>query len=123
MLTKSGAKVLDFGVARAVRFVHSQEAETLTKALTSDGIDHGTTRQLAGTIPQGREVDSRSDIFSFGAVAIRDGVGATGIRGREYGERHRQPYWNANPRLPAIPGCNRIYRGGWTGLWRPASQR
>ena len=42
MLTKSGAKVLDFGLARAVRFAHGQEAETITEPLTREGTIIGT---------------------------------------------------------------------------------
>ncbi len=68
MLTKSGAKVLDFGLARAVRFAGAQEAETLTKALTSDGTIMGTYPYMSPEQLQGREIDARSDIFSFGAV-------------------------------------------------------
>ena len=68
MLTKSGAKVLDFGLARAVRRTEGQEAETITEPLTREGTIIGTYPYMSPEQLQGREVDARSDIFSFGAV-------------------------------------------------------
>ena len=73
-LTKEGiAKVLDFGLAKFAESVpaNDAEAETLTRAPT------GTTGpgQVLGTAPymspeqvEGKSLDARSDIFSFGAV-------------------------------------------------------
>ncbi|HYI95797.1 MAG TPA: protein kinase, partial [Bryobacteraceae bacterium] len=68
MLTKSGAKVLDFGLAHSVRFAAGEEAETLTQALTTKGMILGTYPYMSPEQLQRREVDGRSDIFSFGAV-------------------------------------------------------
>ena len=66
MLTESGTKLLDFGLAK---FQHTRAAgETMTMALTGPA-------QLVGTLPymspeqlEGQEADARSDIFAFGAV-------------------------------------------------------
>jgi eukaryotic-like serine/threonine-protein kinase len=68
MLTKSGAKLLDFGLAKATRPV----ATNTTVSAAISAIDHKT---LVGTFPymspeqvKGEDLDARSDIFSLGAV-------------------------------------------------------
>jgi serine/threonine protein kinase len=81
MLTKSGAKVLDFGLARAVRFAPGEGAETLTQALTSEGMIVGTYPYMSSEQLQGREVDARSDIFSFGAVMYEMATGHRAFAG------------------------------------------
>jgi serine/threonine protein kinase/cephalosporin-C deacetylase-like acetyl esterase len=66
MLTESGAKLLDFGLAKYERPVASED-ETQT-VFTGDA-------QVVGTLPymppeqlRGRQVDARGDMFAFGAV-------------------------------------------------------
>src|SRR5438552_420938 len=65
MLTKSGAKVLDFGLAKIERAVSaSAEPETVTQK----GAIVGTLHYMSPEQVQGKETDARSDIFSFGVV-------------------------------------------------------
>ena len=106
MLTKSGAKVLDFGVARAVRFAHGQDAETLT-ALTSEGMIMGTYPYMSPEQLQGRDVDARSDIFSFGAVLYEMASGQRAFAGESTAsiiaavlERQPAPVSQLQPDLP-----------------------
>jgi serine/threonine protein kinase/Tol biopolymer transport system component len=71
MLTKTGSKLLDFGLAKAA--VAPTSAVTLTDAAASSPVtEHGT---IVGTFQymspeqvEGKELDGRSDIFSLGAV-------------------------------------------------------
>jgi serine/threonine protein kinase len=63
MLTKSGAKVLDFGLAK-ITGRPAVEAETLTQV----GAVMGTPRYMSPEQAEGKEVDARSDTFSFGLV-------------------------------------------------------
>jgi serine/threonine protein kinase/Tfp pilus assembly protein PilF len=61
----SQAKVLDFGLAKLVETVHS--AETLSEDLTKGSII-GTVAYMSPEQAEGKLIDARSDIFSFGSV-------------------------------------------------------
>ena len=70
MLTETGVKLLDFGVAR-LRAFHgeiSADPHALTATLTGCGEIAGTLQYMAPEQLQGRKLDGRADIFSFGAV-------------------------------------------------------
>jgi eukaryotic-like serine/threonine-protein kinase len=69
LLTKSGVKVLDFGLARieAPGPIGASE-ETVTRALTQQGAIVGTLQYMAPEQLQGQPADARADIFSFGCV-------------------------------------------------------
>jgi serine/threonine protein kinase len=71
MLTKTGAKLLDFGLAKPA--VASTSAVTLTDVpasspVTEKGIIVGTFQYMSPEQVEGKELDGRSDIFSLGAV-------------------------------------------------------
>ncbi|MBS1858692.1 MAG: protein kinase [Acidobacteria bacterium] len=64
MVTGSGIKLLDFGLAKVEIGAAGQETATQTQA----GIVLGTACYMSPEQAQGKPVDARSDIFSFGAV-------------------------------------------------------
>src|SRR6266478_3200821 len=71
MLTPTSAKLLDFGLAKPTAPLSS--AATLTAAtrnspVTEQGSIVGTFQYMSPEQIEGRELDGRSDIFSFGAV-------------------------------------------------------
>jgi serine/threonine protein kinase len=72
MLTGSGAKLLDFGLAKAAPPLAAGEtltaAATRTTPVTQQGTIVGTFQYMSPEQVEGKEVDARSDIFSFGAV-------------------------------------------------------
>jgi len=68
MLTATGAKLLDFGVAVMQSADDAVGAQTLTAPLTEEGAIVGTLPYMAPEQVEGRSVDSRTDIFAFGAV-------------------------------------------------------
>ncbi len=83
MMTRSGAKLLDFGVAKSTEGGPAGEmAEvTRTSALTAAGTVVGTFQYLAPEILSGAEADVRSDIFSFGAVLYEMATGRRAFEG------------------------------------------
>jgi Tol biopolymer transport system component len=69
LVTKSGLKLLDFGLAkREGSFKPAVAEETVTQAQTQEGSIVGTMQYMAPEQLQGQEADFRSDIFSFGLV-------------------------------------------------------
>jgi tRNA A-37 threonylcarbamoyl transferase component Bud32 len=71
MLLQTGhAKVMDFGLAKQVSLLpqSGSQEQTLTGALTREGTTVGTVPYMSPEQVQGKTVDYRSDLFSFGIV-------------------------------------------------------
>jgi serine/threonine-protein kinase len=67
MLTKSGIKVLDFGLAKMDRSVTGSSGDD-GETLTERGALVGTVDYMSPEQLEGRDADARSDIFAFGLV-------------------------------------------------------
>jgi serine/threonine-protein kinase len=73
IITRNGAKVLDFGLAKLTADLAKDRTpsgftETLTQPITNAGAILGTLSYMAPEQAEGKEADERSDIFSFGIV-------------------------------------------------------
>jgi Tol biopolymer transport system component/predicted Ser/Thr protein kinase len=73
ILTSSGVKVLDFGLAKLGSATKSgvagsSEMVTKTEPMTESGSILGTLHYMSPEQAEGRDTDERADIFSFGAV-------------------------------------------------------
>lgn len=70
MLTKSGAKLLDFGLAKIVErdLPAAGEATTTVRPLTEEGTIVGTVQYMSPEQLTGGLTDHRSDIFALGAL-------------------------------------------------------
>ena len=69
MLTKSGPKLLDFGLARLDADVRlGREMASESRTITTDGQIVGTLQYMAPEQLEGKKTDARTDIFAFGTV-------------------------------------------------------
>jgi eukaryotic-like serine/threonine-protein kinase len=80
MLTKTGAKVLDFGLAKVGAGFKPAQAVTMT--LTEEGVILGTLQYMAPEQLEGKEADTRADIFAFGAVVYEMATGKKAFEGQ-----------------------------------------
>jgi Tol biopolymer transport system component len=85
MLTKSGVKLLDFGLAKvlapAVPAEGLTSAPTFAKDVTREGTILGTIPYMAPEQLEGKEADARTDIFAFGATLYEMATGQKAFSG------------------------------------------
>ena len=90
MLTKAGAKLLDFGLARrleggAVRagtMTDPSQSPTVEGRLTAEGAILGTAAYMSPEQIEGREADGRSDIWAFGCLLFEMLTGGPVFEGK-----------------------------------------
>ncbi len=88
MLTKGGAKLMDFGLAKPSLPANppsaglTQTIATPQQPLTTQGMIVGTFQYMAPEQIEGRDADARSDIFAFGAVLYEMVTGRRAFEGK-----------------------------------------
>jgi eukaryotic-like serine/threonine-protein kinase len=123
MLTKSGAKLMDFGLAKAA-VADAVVATTLTANLSTPPGSHPLTAQgtVVGTFQymspeqiEGKPADARSDIFALGAVLYEMVTGKRAFEGKTAAsamaavlERDPPPVSSVQPSCP--PALERLIR-------------
>jgi eukaryotic-like serine/threonine-protein kinase len=89
MLTKTGTKLLDFGLAKLKQEaspanVQLSQLPTANDPLTAKGTIVGTLQYMAPEQLEGKEVDARTDIFAFGAVVYEMATGKKCFEGKSH---------------------------------------
>jgi len=86
MLTKSGTKLLDFGLAKlrqdAAPGGPLSQLPTANEGITAQGTILGTLQYMAPEQLEGKEVDARTDIFAFGVVVYEMATGKKAFEGK-----------------------------------------
>src|SRR4030088_2949874 len=112
MLTKTGTKLLDFGLAKlkqevAPANVQLSQLPTASDPLTAHGTIVGTLQYMAPEQLEGKEVDARTDIFAFGGVAEEMPTGKRAFEGKSQAsliaailEREPPPMSSLQPMTP-----------------------
>jgi len=82
MLTRSGAKLLDFGLAKSVSVLATPDGETQQKSLTAEGTIVGTFQYMAPEQLEGIDADVRTDIFALGSLLYEMASGKRAFEGK-----------------------------------------
>jgi len=85
MLTKSGAKLMDFGLARATGLGAVSEmtgSPTIAAPLTGEGTILGTFQYMAPEQLEGQEADARADLWALGCVLYEMCTGRCAFEGK-----------------------------------------
>ena len=122
MLTKTGAKLMDFGLAKTLITASSASGLTATLStpreshpLTAQGAVLGTFQYMAPEQVEGKEADARSDIFALGAVLYEMATGKRAFAGTSAAsamaavlERDPPPISSIQPMTP--PALERLVK-------------
>jgi len=95
MLTKSGTKLMDFGLAKPASLgaagsgsapllsaARTMSGPTPVSPLTTAGSIVGTIQYMSPEQIEGKEADARADIFAFGAVLYEMAIGKRAFEGK-----------------------------------------
>jgi Tol biopolymer transport system component len=126
MLTKAGAKLMDFGLAKSAPAMAAASSSSMTMEFTSPVATHPLTAQgfVVGTFQymspeqvEGKEADARSDIFALGSVLYEMATGKRAFEGKSnlsvasaILEKEPEPITTIQPMAPAaldhvVRGC------------------
>jgi Tol biopolymer transport system component len=117
MLTKTGAKLMDFGLAKSLvstagispSLSATMSTPVGSHPLTAQGTVVGTFQYMAPEQVEGKEADPRSDIFAFGAVLYEMATGKRAFEGKTAAsamaavlERDPAPISSLQPSVPPL---------------------
>jgi Tol biopolymer transport system component len=130
MITRSGAKLMDFGLARAiggqeaggargpsgVSVTALTQSPTVAQPLTTEGAIVGTFQYMAPEQLESKEADARSDIWGLGCVLYEMATGRRAFGGKSQASLISSIMSSEPPPISQIsplspPGLDRVVRG------------
>jgi serine/threonine protein kinase len=87
MLTEAGAKVVDFGLAKAsARTANALDSQLATASMpvTTEGTISGTALYMAPEVLEGKDADARSDVWALGCILFEMATGVRPFSGPSY---------------------------------------
>ena len=134
MLTKSGAKLLDVGLARATGMAGPAsgsgatmaaltQSPTMAAPLTAEGTILGTFQYMAPEQLEGKEADGRSDLWALGCVLYEMATGRRAFEGASQAsliaailKEQPRPLAALVPTMPPARRSSRRTERGWPSL-------
>jgi len=126
MLTRSGAKLMDFGLARAMGMADAAQGSgaalaglthspTMAQPLTMQGSILGTFQYMSPEQMEGKEADPRSDLWALGCVLYEAATGRKAFAGKSQASligavMNAEPPPMADLATPAPPAFERLVR-------------
>jgi eukaryotic-like serine/threonine-protein kinase len=118
MLTKSGTKLLDFGMAKyeeTKTLEPLSHFETVDSPLTGEGIGPGTLQYMAPEQLEGKTADSRTDIFALGAIIYEMATGQKAFKAHSHAGlisaiMNSEPLALSGAQLMLSPELDRVVR-------------
>ncbi len=125
MLTKSGAKLMDFGLARATglggppasgaSMTALAQSPTFAQPLTAEGTIIGTFQYMSPEQLEGKDADARSDLWALGCVFYEMATGRRAFEGKSQASvigavMHAEPAPIATLAPMAPPALDRLVR-------------
>jgi serine/threonine protein kinase len=113
MLTKGGAKLMDFGLARPMRLSPVagalSESPTGSRPITAEGTIVGTFQYMAPEQLEGKETDARTDLWALGCVLYEMATGERAFEGTSQAsliaailKEQPRPILEVQPMVPAV---------------------
>jgi serine/threonine protein kinase len=111
LLSASGTKLLDFGIAKQLPLTPLPETSATVVDTTMPGSFLGTPKYASPEQFRGLQVDARSDLFSVGVIFFEMLTGHRPFPGESFGELAHSVLYGTPPALsgsPAISAMGRI---------------
>jgi serine/threonine protein kinase len=122
-LSAHGTKLLDFGIAKHVQLNPVDETVATLADVTQPGVFLGTPRYASPEQFRGQPVDTRSDLFSIGAILFEMLTGNPAFAGTTFAEVAHSVLYASPPALTGSPAIASMGRIVHTALARAPQDR